>query len=382
MSREFYCDGHVEVRHCPAKTGDPRHVVTFDHFQDEQTFERPAFSEHFFASRNIAATHVLTRTNAWFQYPDFDVVLAAVREKTRSATRILAYGSSMGGYGAVRFADAVGASQVIALSPQYSIDRQVMPNERRWPSHSRRTRFIAARNGAIACSADVLICYDPRGPDRDHALRIAQDIPVRMLAVPYGGHPVGSFLAEAGLLAQMVLDMLDGGVDLPGLEQACRLARRHSANYMSALAEAQPARRAALALRIATQAVILQPHHPPAWHFLALRLHALGDMDGALAVYRNCIALERTPAYLFRYATMLLEAGNADEALGVARDLLGDFGVSPHYHYLAFRALLAMNEPRLSAGHLYVALVADRSNPVYWRAIGRIVRKIVKNMIA
>lgn len=189
------------------------------------------FSEHFFASRNIAATHVLTRTNAWFQYPDFDIVLAAVREKTRSATRILAYGSSMGGYGAVRFSDAVGASQVIALSPQYSIDRQVMPNERRWLSHSRRTRFIAARNGPITCSANVLIFYDPHGPDRDHALRIAQDIPVRMLAVPYGGHPVGSFLSEAGLLTQLLVDMLDGGVDLSGLEQACRLARRHSANY-------------------------------------------------------------------------------------------------------------------------------------------------------
>jgi S-formylglutathione hydrolase FrmB len=74
----------------------------------------------------------MTRTNDWFQYRDFDLVTKAVRALTRSAEHVLSYGSSMGGYGAIRFADAVGATQVLAFSPQYSIDRRVMPQEIRW----------------------------------------------------------------------------------------------------------------------------------------------------------------------------------------------------------------------------------------------------------
>jgi hypothetical protein len=220
----LFANGEIAVRHRPA--GDAmRHVVTFDHYHDHPGFDRPAFAEDFLQQRGIAATHVLTRDNRWFQYAEIDAILAAVRGTVREGANVLAYGSSMGGYAALRFADAVGAQRVLALSPQYSVDPRVVPEDRRWRSAQRRIRFRPELNGRIACAAEVTILYDPHGLDGLHVARVAADVPVRRVRVRHAGHPVGTFLGEIGQLADI---MLAGARGVPGaaqVEAVCRAAR-------------------------------------------------------------------------------------------------------------------------------------------------------------
>ena len=75
--------------------------------------------------------------------------LEAVRDAVRGYRRVVAYGSSMGAYAALRFGGWAGADCAVALSPQYSIrDPAVMRFEKRWADASARFRRCG-RAGAV-----------------------------------------------------------------------------------------------------------------------------------------------------------------------------------------------------------------------------------------
>jgi hypothetical protein len=108
LSQTLYRSRDLLVRRVAA-ADMRRQVVTFDHYHGEDHFDRLAFGEAYLAANGIGAVHVLSRGNDWFHHADMDRALAAVHEAVAGAERVLAYGSSMGGYGAIRFADAIGA---------------------------------------------------------------------------------------------------------------------------------------------------------------------------------------------------------------------------------------------------------------------------------
>lgn len=121
MTEILYRSQALEVRRVAA--GDGRHqVVTFDSYHEPRGFDRPGFGESFFRSERITAIHVMSHGNDWFQYSEIGDVIAIVREACSGVERLLAYGSSMGGYAALRLGGLIGAQAALALSPQYSLD--------------------------------------------------------------------------------------------------------------------------------------------------------------------------------------------------------------------------------------------------------------------
>jgi len=107
-------------------------VVTFDGYTDIRTLDRPGFGEGFFQSHQIDAIHILSRENDWYQYPELPSAARTVAELVKRYDRVVAYGSSMGAYAAIRFGGLAGASVALAISPQFSIDPRVARFERRW----------------------------------------------------------------------------------------------------------------------------------------------------------------------------------------------------------------------------------------------------------
>ena len=114
---EIYRSNNILVRSAVINDRDPV-VVTFEHYDIGKGFDRFGFGEQFLLSQGISAVHVLGSGNDWYQYDDIFDALGAVRAVTADARRTITYGSSMGGYAAVRLADASGADAVLALSPQ------------------------------------------------------------------------------------------------------------------------------------------------------------------------------------------------------------------------------------------------------------------------
>lgn len=298
-------------------------VVTFESFHDDEGFDRTGFGEEFFLAHGIGAIHVLTRTNRWYQYREMPAALRAIRAALGTAQRVLTYGSSMGGYAAIRFAGALGADAVLALSPQYSIDRRRVPFERRWLEEQRR--IGRTRERAIESNARVVIAYDPRfAQDRRHIDLIAAEAPVVRLPLPFGGHPVGGFLVELGLLQPLVLDLLEGGGDVSAVARAARRGRALSPIWLGQLAGHQPAWRPRLGVALAERAVAIGPRSSAAHHALAIRLREAGRYEEALARHRHTSAIDPAPSLKWDYCRTAFAAGDLPLALAVARELQRD----------------------------------------------------------
>lgn len=318
-------------------------VVTFESFHEDSGFDRPGFGEAFFAHERIDAVHLLCRDSAWFQDFELGEALAAIRAACADATRVLAYGSSMGGYAAIRFADAVGAHAVLALSPQYSVDPKRAPFETRWIEARRRIAFDPAIDGPIRCAARAAIVYDPTiAEDRAHADLIAADVPVTRLPLDHAGHPAGPFLAETGLLRPLVLDMLHGELDAAALSAAAGARREGSATWWSEQARDAPT--PAVAADLARRAAALAPDSPAILDRLALALRDAGDFAGAIAAHHAAIARDPINDYRWGLSRTLFRAGDLSGALDVARMLQQSVPGVAGYHRWAAEIALARGD--------------------------------------
>ena len=286
-------------------------VVTFGNYADDPAEDRPGFAEAFLNGRVIDAVHVISRRNDWYHTADMPGAIAAIRAAL-GGKRVFTYGSSMGGYAALRFAGALGAVGVIAISPQFSLDHRVVPWERRWRPEAARIRFLAWPDDP---APPATVFFDPRGSDARHVALWAAGRVVVAMPLPYSGHPSGAFLAELGLLRPAVLDILAGRFDAAALVRAARARRRWAGRTFAALADAQPAYRRRWALRLMRRAVAAAPGSTQYASELAIRLHRAGAVAEAEAFHRRALRLSGDdPLFLFRLSRFLEREGRFHEA--------------------------------------------------------------------
>jgi tetratricopeptide (TPR) repeat protein len=305
-----------------AATGfDPKVCeVTFDSYTDERTLDRSGFGEDFFADRNIDAIHVIPRVNDWYQHEDILAICAAIAEATGPYARVYAYGSSMGGYAAIRFGGLFNAT-AIALSPQYSIDRRIVPFEHRWTGDAQRIRYVVERSGRDAFAQIVYVCYDPIDLDRRHVELLRGKTSLIEIPIAHAGHPVTGFLAEAGLLGELVLGIVNGTLDIPDTLVRARAARKRTPQFWSVLADRarEPKRRVAFAGR----ALSLAPGNVGYQTKYARALALDEDFASAEALFAEALETQPTnPVLLFNLSEMYEWRGDTQAALDVARRLV------------------------------------------------------------
>lgn len=366
---ELFRSKDVVVRRVPAEDSD-RWVVTFDHYGIGHGFERPGFGEAYFKAQGISAIHVMGRGDDWYQYADMDAALATVRAATRGAARVVAYGSSMGGFAALRFADAAGATDVLALSPQYSIDPKVAVQERRWSQDFRRIRWRADASGPIACSARAVVVYDPVSPDHWHSERIAQDIHCHLIRLPYTAHPVTTYLSDAGLLGPLLAGLLEGGLDPRAFRRAARQRRSSNGIYLGEIAAAQPRRRAATALSLARRALDVSPGNYHASVSLARLLSLEGQHEEAVSILTALVdQSDRSLTYVVDLGNALMAAGRSGEARAIADEVLSRASDVAHLHAWAAYICWLKGDVADARRLIRRAVALDAGNRVYLRAI-------------
>jgi hypothetical protein len=213
-------------------------VVTFDSLTDAHDphtgygdLDRWGFGEYFLRDRGVDAIHVIGRDNNWYQYPEMPEAIAAIATVARGYQRVISYGSSMGGYAAIRYGGAAGAATALALSPQFSLDPVVVPFEHRWNSLARQIDFTLERGWTPAFVATAFILYDPRTLDRRHMALFAKRTHVVPVPMPNSGHSIARFLADNGLLQPTVLDVAHGAFNAPALRRAARAALRGQSTH-------------------------------------------------------------------------------------------------------------------------------------------------------
>jgi|KBSMisStandDraft_5_1062788.scaffolds.fasta_scaffold35435_5 hypothetical protein len=317
----LYRSQALEVRRIIAGDGR-RVVVTFDSYHEPAGTDRPGFGEAFFQAEDITAIHVMSDCNDWFQHTEIKDALLIIKEACLGAERILAYGSSMGGYAALRFAGAIGAHAALALSPQYSLDPRKVPFETRWASDRRRIRFLPWIDGPIQPGPSRIFAYDSAlAADRCHAELLTAAAPMTAITLPHAGHPVGGFLNDIKLLRPLVLTALDGSFDPQRFRNAAHKRRTRSAHWLAHLADRQPVRRFALGVALAQRASEMAPDHPALHDVLARRLAVAGDYAGAIAAHKRAIAIEPIVDYRWGLSKTLHQAGQLTDALKVAEEI-------------------------------------------------------------
>jgi len=341
-------------------------VVTFDSYHEPAGVDRPGFGETFFRTEGITAIHVMSYRNDWFQYAEIVEILRTIGAACAGAERLLAYGSSMGGYAALRFADAIGAHAALALSPQFSLDPRKVPFETRWAPDRRRIRFLPTLDGVILPGPERIFAYDSAlEADRRHAELLTAAAPMTAIALPHAGHPVGGFLNDIKLLRPLVLTALDGSFDAARFRRAAHARRTGSAHWLAHLAERQPAWRGALGVALARRAADMAPDHPALHDALARRLAAVGRFPEAIEAHQRAIAIEPIVDYLWGLSKTLFAAGDTAGALVIAERMQR---IAPHgagYHAWAAALRCALGDRRGQLTELQRALREDPGNRGY-----------------
>ena len=310
------------VRTVPAGDGSVW-AVTFDHYRNEGGLEREGFGEEFLQHHGISAVHFLCRGNDWYQYDDLTAACSAVRRHLRGARRIATYGSSMGAYAALRMADALGATAVLALTPQYSIDPAKVPWERRWLQDGADISWREEIDGPIRCAVIPYVVFDPVSDDLHHIERIEQDIAIQRIAIPFGRHPITTYLSDTGLLVPLALSVLNGEGDPVSLMRAGRARRKTSSFYLAELARAQPDSRLRTAAALAKRSVGIA-ESPLALLSLA-QINSKSGLHGeAYAVFDRIMELTgREASYIYPYAEARYAGGDLPGALALAAEIIG-----------------------------------------------------------
>lgn len=163
--------------------------------------------------------------HTFFRSNDFKIFISSFKQ-------LILYGSSMGGYAAISFAEVCPDAIVIAFNPQSTLRTDLVPWETRYLEGREQDwtgDFADARRGATSAKT-VYIAYDPLFDlDRKHVDRLKGANLVR-LQMPLVGHVVMAWMGEAGILSTFIDEALAGTLDERRCQQLAR-ERRNSKRY-------------------------------------------------------------------------------------------------------------------------------------------------------
>jgi len=178
--------------------------------------------------------------NDWYLSEDLHQTLTAIAEAGSFSQfrRVIFYGGSMGGFGALTFARLVPGCTVIAHNPQSTLHPAKTPWETRYNAGREYDWDGAFGDGAAgaAHASKVYVTYDPYcTEDRLHVDRLSQHNLVR-LRVPFVGHQMPVWLQQLKLLGRIFESASDHSLTSEQFRQWARI-RPQLGRYWLTLAQ-------------------------------------------------------------------------------------------------------------------------------------------------
>lgn len=206
--------------------------------------DNPRYGDGLFRKLGVTGVYFTTRDDHWWQSAEMPAAIAAANAATAGIARRIAYGQSMGGFGAAAFARDLNADYLIT-APQLSVRAGEVLLNPIW-EQSIRLRPVLFPNAAERLSGlSGTIVYDPRHRiDPTHA-RLLNGLAGqhRRLIVPFGSHFIPRTLTEMGILSTLVSDIVLGRAkDLAFYRRIIRENRMKSSRYVEMLTALLPQR--------------------------------------------------------------------------------------------------------------------------------------------
>lgn len=173
---------------------------------------------------------VMPKQKSWFPAASMQNMFAEIQHILEQFTVRIAYGGSMGGYAAIKYAKLFDFQRVVSMVPQYSIDPEDIVDTRYGmffqPSLNANMRIQA---DDVSNEREYIVVYDPYCPeDRAHFEKLQALIPhVHVLHLPFTGHDAIAVLASSELLN----DFLRHPFDAQYFYQKMRKVKKNSKFY-------------------------------------------------------------------------------------------------------------------------------------------------------
>ena len=215
-------------------------VVTFDNLDIAMTKreDRRPWGYSFIKDQGWSMLGVLAGGWTWYREQWVSDQFDQLQEEGffKQFRRVVFYGASMGGYAACAFSPAAPGCDVVAISPQSTVDKSIVPWESRykvvWERDFNGKYGDAAKVSKAANRVSIL--YDPYEPlDAQHAARFTGKN-VQHLRAPLLGHRLGSSLNQMGILSPIILGALNGSLSSEDYYKLLR-TRKTSPRYQREL---------------------------------------------------------------------------------------------------------------------------------------------------
>lgn len=203
-------------------------IVTFDNLSDAgyPGYDIRPWAEKFVRDNGWSHLGICAQGPTWYR----DKRLIARMEKLRDDgffaqfDRIVMAGASMGGFAAMIFADLAPGCDVLALSPQSTLNGDAVPWEKRF-AKGRRQDWTLPRSDAsdhIAQAGRIWALYDPfLTNDARQIDRMPQDNLVRLKGFGFG-HKSAVVLRRMELLKEVMMRAVQGDLTQSWFQQATR----------------------------------------------------------------------------------------------------------------------------------------------------------------
>jgi hypothetical protein len=200
-------------------------------------FLPPALTQSGFPANFIS---FLVNRNTWYCDAEAQVAAAEIA-KAAAGSRVVTYGSSMGGHGAMVLAEALDAAFFVALSPQATAFHPLIGHIEgaRFSTvldpHSSNGVYDHLSNGEVRHREGVIFFDTFDAQDAIHAARAAVLTRAVLVDVPHAGHPVTPVLHSVYPLRKILRTIVDDNFDLGQtrqlvaeeiVKQPCYLAAR------------------------------------------------------------------------------------------------------------------------------------------------------------
>lgn len=207
-------------------------VVTFN----EMGFVRNGdhfWGDEFLLKLGVSAIGIVTPRPNWYPPRDMEQIIPAVRASI-AGRRVVTYGHSQGGFGAMKFSARLNADIALCFCPQWTIDPKDCGS-----FDTRTTLYFDANlgNGVHILPSDVckqsFLFYDPREPaDARHAAILSQFNGVHPVRVPFSMHDTIRVLTE-GRGAPTLINLCRNATTptIRDFRQIIRQSRKRSKTY-------------------------------------------------------------------------------------------------------------------------------------------------------
>ncbi|MEM6589208.1 MAG: hypothetical protein AAF641_12235 [Pseudomonadota bacterium] len=198
------------VRATSLAGSEKRLVVSFTGIGRRKSKQQP---EEFVGAAQMAGrNHVLfvaDRVRSWYNAPGmYEEIIDLVQsyKRTHNIEQVATLGEGMGGYGAILFARALGASNSMSFAAQYSADPKVVPEDDRWMEHRAKIpHFTRPPLEAVLSENCSYFAMHADGPhDKPHWSRFPRAAQFHHYLAGVGDHSLSRKLDGAGKLHAVV----------------------------------------------------------------------------------------------------------------------------------------------------------------------------------